>query len=584
MSVSSTIIFTSIAAAVSVGYVVLGMYLLRGEDGVGVHTFSIFSILWGVKFISSSVAFYVLSINGVTSSTGLQPGSLPDTTVILLLSVIEPPLSALLTVVSIFAWLWFVLLYTRRIGRNEKIAVAVLGGITFIILAANGIIGSAVRVGAITINPVLQTGFTEFATVIEILGTGVAVGVGMSLLYSTANNHPPFSKRAVLGLTVPILLPWLVGYLYRFALITEFQLISVIRTITLTAGLFGLLLTVNKYGLFEQLPASRSVGRQTAFNTSNTAIVVVNNDKNVSDVNSAACELFSVRTTECIGDSFEELLPESVTPEEVRAPEPTVFKINDVIVEAMTTTVTDESGETIGETVVLTDITDERRRQQRIQVLNRVLRHNLRNDLNAVKGYIGVMTDDGSDTEEFQSMAEELVNDLVTIGDKAQSTEQVLQADPITNNEIPITEIVSDAINSVELTESREDVVNINTDIPESIKTRVNPRVIQSIIEEVIENAIRHTDEVTITITYHNNSNTLAITDDGPGIPDHEIDVLQNAEETDLQHGSGLGLWLIKWGTETFGGTIEFNTDNGTEVKIEFPQPVIEYQGENPQF
>jgi signal transduction histidine kinase len=66
------------------------------------------------------------------------------------------------------------------------------------------------------------------------------------------------------------------------------------------------------------------------------------------------------------------------------------------------------------------------------------------------------------------------------------------------------------------------------------------------------------------------------ISDDGPGIPDHEISVLQNAEETELEHGSGLGLWLIKWGTDTFGGSITFDMEDGTEVRIQFPEALVE--------
>ena len=377
MSVASIVLLSAVTGVISFGYIAFGVYLFRRRDGIGVSALSVFCGVWGGKFILGSVAFYILSSNGITSAAELRPSSLPDTTVLLVLGVVEPVLSALLTVTGIFAWLWFVLLYTRRVGSREKIAVGVIGGGTFLTLLLNGVVGAAASFGFIVIDPVLQTGITEFATVVEILGTGIAVGVGLSLLYSTVTTHHRFTESSMVGLTLPIVFPWLVGYLYTFSLVTSFQSINVLRGVTLAIGLVGLWLTVTEYGLFEQLPASQSVGRKTAFNSSDTAIVVVNNDGNVSDLNQAACELCEVTATECIGKSFESLVPESVSSDEIRTPEPTTFEMpgSDTIVEATTTEATDETGQTIGETVVLTDITAERRRQQRIQVLNRVLRH-----------------------------------------------------------------------------------------------------------------------------------------------------------------------------------------------------------------
>jgi signal transduction histidine kinase len=381
-------------------------------------------------------------------------------------------------------------------------------------------------------------------------------------------------------LTLPIVFPWLVGYLYTFTLITEFQVISALRVVTLAVGLGGLWVTVTEYDLFEQLPASRAVGRQTAFNASDAAIVVVNNDGNVSDLNPAASDLFSVTPANCVGEPLASLLPGSITADEIRQPDPPTFEMpnSDTVIEAATTTTSDDSGQSIGETIVFTDITAERRRQQRIQVLNRVLRHNLRNDLNAAKGYVDIMADGSTDTEQFQSKVESILDDLVTIGDKAQSTEQVLKADPIATEATPVSILVNDGVKSVISTHG---TVRTDITVPEAPAVRINPSVIQSVIEEIIENAVRHTDDATVTITYDADPPTLSIADDGPGISTHEITVLENAQETDLEHGSGLGLWLIKWGTESFGGTVRFDTADGTEVSIEFPPSLVGSISEN---
>jgi|APHM01.1.fsa_nt_gi PAS domain S-box len=571
MTVATVKLLAIVTGVVSFGYILSGGFLLRRYDGIGVRSLSLFSILWGAKFVLGSVAFYILARNGVTNGASARLATI-DTPLVNLLRNFEPTLVALLTVSGIFVWFWFILRYTRRIGRREKLAVAAVGGGTFVLRTLAGVAGATAGSELLFIS---TARFIRFVGVIEILGTGVAVGVGIALLYSTASNHQPFSERAVVGLTLPLVPLWIVGYLYRFNVVTEFQLVSALRIIALAVGLVGLWLTVTDHDLFEQLPASRSVGRQTAFNSSDTAIIVVNNDDNVSDLNPAACDLFSVSSADCVGESLASLLPTSVTADELRQPEATTFEMpdSDTMVEAATTTSTDDSGQSIGETIVLSDITDERRRQQRIQVLNRVLRHNLRNDLNAAKGYVGVMADGGTDTERFQTKVESILDDLVTIGNKAQSTEQVLEADPIANDTTPVSVIVADAVESVE---SELGSVETEISVPESPAVRINPEVIHSVVEEVVQNAVRHADDAAVTITYDADPPALTIADDGPGIPDHEIAVLENAQETDLEHGSGLGLWLIKWGTESFGGTVTFDTYEGTAVRIEFPSSLVE--------
>ncbi|TQQ81365.1 ATP-binding protein [Halonotius terrestris] len=184
------------------------------------------------------------------------------------------------------------------------------------------------------------------------------------------------------------------------------------------------------------------------------------------------------------------------------------------------------------------------------------------------------MTDADSDTEQYQTKIESIFGKLVTIGDKAQRTETVLAADPLANSATELSVLIEDAVTSIEAdTES----VPISVSVPAETAVRINPVVIQSIIEELLSNAIRHSGCSEITVSYEPEATTLVVTDDGSGIPSHEITVLDNAEETALEHGSGLGLWLIKWGTDSFGGRATFDTDDtGTRVRIKIPADLVD--------
>ena len=62
------------------------------------------------------------------------------------------------------------------------------------------------------------------------------------------------------------------------------------------------------------------------------------------------------------------------------------------------------------------------------------------------------------------------------------------------------------------------------------------------------------------------------IRDGGSGITAEEVAVLDQLTETDLNHGSGLGLWLARWIVEASGGSLSFESDDaGTVVSIAVP-------------
>jgi signal transduction histidine kinase len=566
-----------LTAGISLGYVIFGWFVARRYDGIGVVSLATFAILWGVNFFVASMEIYAITATGVTSGTQLDGLSLVTSLQVFLVGTAS--LSGLLSVGGIFAWVWFVLRYTRRVGRNEKVGLGILGGAIVGVATLNGLVGALSAFGYVSIPALLEADFHIFASIVEVLVAGVAVGVGIALLYATAREHSPFTTGAVVGLSVPIVFLYLIRYVYQFGLVPGFGAIGGFRAGGLLVGLAGLWVAVAKCDLFEQLPASRTVGRKTAFDATDTAIVVTNNQGDVSDLNPAARELFDAPSTDVIGSALQELLPGTADIEDFRQPRSVTFGFpnSDTVVEAETTRTTDDEGRSIGHTIVFNEITEERRRQQRIQVLNRVLRHNLRNDINAAMGYVEILTDGGETTDQIEVRVKRILDDLVGIGDMARDIEQVLATDPLSDTAEPLSAIVEDAVESAD-TEDADTPVTM--DAPQETTVRINPIVLKSVLAELIENAIEHGDTSTVDVSYDVDPPALIVADDGAGIPAQETEVLDSAKETPLEHGSGLGLWLVKWGTEMFGGTVEFDTDGeGTRVSIEFPPDLVETDG-----
>jgi K+-sensing histidine kinase KdpD len=90
-----------------------------------------------------------------------------------------------------------------------------------------------------------------------------------------------------------------------------------------------------------------------------------------------------------------------------------------------------------------------------------------------------------------------------------------------------------------------------------------------------VEHADTSPIRIDITIRPVDDGYELAVSDNGPGLPEHERRVITDGEETELRHSSGMGLWLVNWIIPEFGGTIQLGSggDGGTKITIWLPQP-----------
>ena len=65
----------------------------------------------------------------------------------------------------------------------------------------------------------------------------------------------------------------------------------------------------------------------------------------------------------------------------------------------------------------------------------------------------------------------------------------------------------------------------------------------------------------------------ITVEDDGPGIPEYEQAVIfDDADITQLKHGSGLGLWVVRWIVESADGTVSYaRSDGWTTITLRLP-------------
>jgi signal transduction histidine kinase len=227
-----------------------------------------------------------------------------------------------------------------------------------------------------------------------------------------------------------------------------------------------------------------------------------------------------------------------------------------------------------GQLVVFRDVTASKEREQDLnvlkQVLTRVLRHNLRNDANAINGFarsIAEHSDDGAREKAERIVG--LTKKLTETSETARHIEDVIDADDHT--EFDLAETVEQTVE--ELGRDHPDAT-LSASVDAGMTVRANPEL-PAAIEEIIENAIVHGgDEPTVDVGAQRTDRwvDLTVSDDGPGIPDYELETIEQGEETALVHSSGAGLWLIQTVVEDSNGDVRYDSDDeGTTVRLRLP-------------
>lgn len=240
--------------------------------------------------------------------------------------------------------------------------------------------------------------------------------------------------------------------------------------------------------------------------------------------------------------------------------------------------VTDEHGDITHFVGIEQDVTERVLTTQTLDVLNRVMRHNLRNGLNAIDGHAALLESKELDPEARQSSIAAIRNQVASMEKIAKKTAEIRSVWDPTENHRKWEQL--NVVSLVEMYQRQYPDADITGTIDGEGDIRVrNVELFKKAMNEAVTNAIEHTDqsppEVTITVQQEPDADQLRIrvADNGPGIPDIERQAIESGEETPLGHSLGIDLWLMEWITTTLGGelTISDNEPRGSVVTFQLP-------------
>ncbi len=599
MLVGPLLVASAVGTAVGTTLLVVLIWRYRSKPGAGWFLAALVAqALWGVVY----AAALLTGAPGPRRALGVVSG-------------------ALLTALGAY-FVAFALEYTGRgrlRGRPAGVAVALAPVAVLVLAATNGMHGLlwSGTPGVVQTAGVWGLQY-DFELVTQVLG-GAAVGVvvlGSLLLFDTVVSYGSLyrGEAVAVGLSPVPPLAALVVWLFGVGATPELNFAPLLFLLHVVLDAYAFLGS----DMFEFHPATRRRGERAAIDDLGNPVVIVDDQGRIVTTNDAAESVLGVEGQAVLTESLSDHLDGDFDYRE--GGEVTVLDDTQrtFSVTAKPLTVDDDR---VGYTLVWQDVTDARRREQRLAVLNRVLRHNLRNDMSVVRGFTSSARDrvDDPAVAEMLDTALAETDNLLALGQTARDIERTLAGAP-RRQPVEVDALATEVVEEV----TDDDTVAATTE-PATVAT--DRETLRTVVTELVDNSVEHgstgsrtgsddsvehgstgsrtgsDDSVEHTVPEEGESRTengtgaqttadggvpapvrvgvertptavlVTVADDGPGVPEGELAVVRSGEETALDHGSGLGLWLARWGVERIGADLSFDTGpDGTTATVELPR------------
>ena len=247
-----------------------------------------------------------------------------------------------------------------------------------------------------------------------------------------------------------------------------------------------------------------------------------------------------------------------------------------------------DEDETPGVVVVLNDITDLRNLELMRQDFAANVSHELKTPLASIRAYaetlkMGAINDKGKNIQfvaEIERQADFLnqqIQDLLQIA-RIESGNHVWDIESVDLNEE-----IQRCVDKFETLAANGKVSLTFDPSLENPRARADIEGIQTLLGNLISNALNHTPAggvINVSARYQDDSAVLEVNDTGIGIaPEHHARIFERFYRVDKARsrdkgGTGLGLSIVKHLAQSFGGSIEFESEpgKGTSFRIKLPK------------
>ncbi len=215
--------------------------------------------------------------------------------------------------------------------------------------------------------------------------------------------------------------------------------------------------------------------------------------------------------------------------------------------------------------------------RDRIDFLNRVLRHNVLNAMNVVQGQVALLAE-GADGDRRERVAaiQRRSDEVVAHVEEIRSFVDLVEETPTDDLEaVDLAGTLADEVRA-----ARESYDGVSWDVPEDVADR-DLRVraddlLDEVFEHLLRNAVEHNDAdepaVSVAVRESDDRVSVSVADNGPGVPDDEKDGI--FERAGADPGTGFGLYVVASVVAQYGGSVrvEDNDPEGAVFTVELPK------------
>ncbi|MFC4406148.1 PAS domain-containing sensor histidine kinase [Haloarchaeobius iranensis] len=331
------------------------------------------------------------------------------------------------------------------------------------------------------------------------------------------------------------------------------------------------------------------------------ALYVFDDDRVLIDANARVGEVSGLPREELVGWQLEEFQTRYVAPADRERLTAAFDRIEggDSEAERLTFTLeTDEESVPVdgrfvrydNKTVVLVrNLTEQKERERRLSelseeldVLNRVLRHDIRNDMNVVLGWAEELDPHVAPEgrKPFENIVDAVEHTVGLTREVRDLAEAITRGETFPTRPTPLADVLSE-----QLAKNRKKFETATFELTGELPPVevVGNEMLSSVFDNLFSNAVIHHDgdhpTVTVDVTVEEEAAVVRVADDGPGIPDSQKTVVFGRGEQGIDSpGAGIGLFLVDSLVTGFGGTvaIEDNEPRGAVFVVTLPLATAE--------
>ncbi len=237
------------------------------------------------------------------------------------------------------------------------------------------------------------------------------------------------------------------------------------------------------------------------------------------------------------------------------------------------TPILNSMGEVVKYVIIQEDITEKMINKQILNVLNRVLRHNLRTSLNVIEGYADIIKDDSDYSQNRMAAG--------AISDRAKKIKKI--SNKITHIRNLITE--KDKPKKFEFCDIRKiiqsyDNYTINLEMDDNYcdnKVKYGDLFVMVFRETINNLTTSNNGEINIYVSkFQNNIIKIELMNENSKYNKESWDIVKEGEETQLNHTDGLGLWILYWSITAMGGFVEYKQIKSGGAKFILYVPLLQ--------